>query len=197
MKKANVFVIEDGVKTMKMMTQLKRDELIDFDNNDLVENVANNILSSHKNILETIQRGDIVQFEKVCYRNDFKLIWDGNKLINLEFDVGIDEYGYVPRQFNMDEFPLNYWDDCIAHNYIRWPTKNITDQIRNNVILSDNHLGWNSFFIMNGVCKYTVIPECYSDLYWENITKDDYWIDSQDHISGIENQVIFSFLKKY
>ena len=196
MKKATVFIIEDGLTMMEEMTKLDRDELIDIDNNELVEITSNKILSSHDEILEYIERGDIVQFEKECYRNDFKLIWDGKKLINLEFDV--DEYGNLPKQFTMDEFSVDYWDKAIAHNYIRWPTDNITDQIRENFSFNtQTENGWDgcwySFFIINGVSKYIVRPEseeCKPHIF--QLTKDDYWIDSKDHICGLENHVIFN-----
>ena len=68
--------------------------------------------------LNDIKRGDIVCIGEADYRNDGKFIWDGKTVQELHFDI--DDYGSVPPEYAYPEFPLEYWDDSIDHNFIRW-----------------------------------------------------------------------------
>lgn len=206
MNKSRLFII-DGVSQLNTLTNLDIYGLVDIENCEYLQEAANKILLNHNEILDMIKRGDIVQFDLITYRNDLKLIWDGTKLIDLEYDI--DEYGHVPRQFNMGEFPVNYWDKTISHNYIRWPTENIANQIQKNFTINNDHpeygCPWYSSFVINGFDKYIVRP-CDNDT--DNILKDSgnemnsdkckytsFWLDSYDHDQGRQNHVLFNLIR--
>lgn len=69
---------------------------------------------------DKIKRGDIVHIEEFgSYRNDGKLIFDGQKLVNLCYDI--DDYGSVPSSFTIgDEFRSDHWINVIEHNALVW-----------------------------------------------------------------------------
>ena len=62
------------------------------------------------------QRGDLVHFTHFGeYRNDGRVICDGRRLVNLDYDI-ID-YGTIPDSFQViNEFPCDYWLGVHAHN---------------------------------------------------------------------------------
>lgn len=70
-----------------------------------------------------IRRGDVVSLlpQSKRYRNDFTYIWNGEKVI--ELDYTIDDYGSVPPEFVVTdtEFSPDYWIHAIAHNGIFHP----------------------------------------------------------------------------
>ena len=64
-----------------------------------------------------VRRGDLIHLESEgSYRNDGKYIYDGEKFIELEFDI--DDYGAIPKEFKiMDEdltFNPNHWINVIS-----------------------------------------------------------------------------------
>ena len=72
-----------------------------------------------------MSRGDVIHFEGDDYRNNNKLIFDGEKLVNLYSDV--DDYGSVPPEFVVgdkeEEFDIGDFEDLICHNTINWLSK--------------------------------------------------------------------------
>lgn len=69
---------------------------------------------------DILKRGDIVNIleEKERYRNDGSYIWDGKKLIDLNYG-DYDDYGYVPKEFDISEFgPKDYFSNSIDHNHL-------------------------------------------------------------------------------
>jgi len=68
-------------------------------------------------LLEGIRRGDVVHFEEFSdYRNEGKLIYDGAKLISLNYEF--DDYGCLPPEFTVNEFGSQYFLETIDHNSI-------------------------------------------------------------------------------
>ena len=64
-----------------------------------------------------IKRGDVLHIGWVSdYRNEGKLIWDGEKAVNL--DIEDDDYGSVPSSFSFPEFRPDYFNQSIDHNNI-------------------------------------------------------------------------------
>lgn len=65
---------------------------------------------------EFVRRGDVILLEPFLgYRNDGKLLYDGNQIIDLGREM--DEYGNIPEDFQViEEFPPLYWIDFIEHN---------------------------------------------------------------------------------
>ena len=72
-----------------------------------------------------LSRGDVIHFGNDDYRNNNKLIFDGEKLEHLWTDV--DDYGSVPPTFvcgdEPDEFDIGNFEDIIDHNNINWLSK--------------------------------------------------------------------------
>jgi hypothetical protein len=72
-----------------------------------------------------IERGDVIHFGNDNYRNNNKLIFDGEKLIELYTDA--DDYGSVPPTFvcgdEPNDFDIGDFEDCIEHNTINWLSK--------------------------------------------------------------------------
>lgn len=60
------------------------------------------------------QRGDLVALKKRLYRNNDLYIFDGEKVIELNYDI--DDYGAIPLEFNTSEFPIGYWNK--TKNYV-------------------------------------------------------------------------------
>ena len=66
-----------------------------------------------------IRRGDVIVLEEFGgYRNDGKLIYDGEKLI--PFDDTEDEYGHLPREFTVNEIGSLYVAEVVEHNKLVW-----------------------------------------------------------------------------
>jgi hypothetical protein len=70
--------------------------------------------------------GDVVQIQSLQYRNDglFFVSFDhDNHFLNI-IPAGhksfIDEYGYVPREFDVPSFSVRYYEHVLAHNSITW-----------------------------------------------------------------------------
>ena len=84
------------------------------------------------------------------YRNDGIAIFDGEKIINLDFES--DDYGTLPSQFTVlqltttgHRYPVNYWHDVfqegwlgLTHNHYVWfDHRPYIDQCTTNVIYDD------------------------------------------------------------
>lgn len=64
-----------------------------------------------------IRRGDILLTgEGIGYRNHGKTIFNGKDFIPLANSP--DDYGTVPKEFQIGEFPPRYWIEVIDHNYL-------------------------------------------------------------------------------
>ena len=78
-----------------------------------------------------MSRGDVIHFEGDDYRNANKLIFDGEKLVSLHYDV--DDYGSVPPEFVVgdkeNEFNIGDFEDLICHNTINWLSKDKLKEI--------------------------------------------------------------------
>ena len=75
-----------------------------------------------------IKRGDVIVFGG-GYRNEDKLIYDGEKLEHLYTNV--DDYGSVPPTYEVDDdqFDIGDFSDSIDHNEINWLSKNKLKEI--------------------------------------------------------------------
>jgi hypothetical protein len=82
-------------------------------------------------IKHSIKKGDTVTLIKAYerYRNTHVYIYDGEKVIELEYDI--DDYGHVPKQFVVSdsEFSPDYWVDVIDHNKIFFVSKTIIERL--------------------------------------------------------------------
>ena len=89
-----------------------------------------------KNNNLVIKRGDVVHLSPLSdYRNDYKYIWDGEKIENIESEYEFDDYGYVPNSYicEQDGFSFDYFYDTIVHNRIIWPSKDYRLEIANSL----------------------------------------------------------------
>ena len=64
-------------------------------------------------------RGDVIHFEWIGkYRNDGKLMWTGERVVELY--AKLDDYGTVPKDFSFPEFPIDHFYESIDHNNLIW-----------------------------------------------------------------------------
>jgi len=109
----------------------QRDSFQEFQNEDydhgLFSKAMTYLVNNDKLILHEIRRGDVVQFFCVVDRNDYKVMWDGDKCIALE--VEMDEYGNTPQSFMFPEFAIKYFSSSIDHNRFVWLTNEKRQEI--------------------------------------------------------------------
>jgi hypothetical protein len=108
-----------------------------WDENDKIYKYSNSKFPN-KNYTKTfdpktlnLSRGDVVHFGNDSYRNNNKLIFDGEKLEELWTDV--DDYGSVPPTYvcgdGPDDFDIGDFEDIIEHNTINWLSKDKLKEI--------------------------------------------------------------------
>lgn len=91
------------------------------------------VIETHPDIL----RGDVVMFNGDDYRNSGKFVWDGERLINLDWHG--DDYGNAPEEICFPEVPLDFFFSSISHNtYIYISEEKAIEIIKTNK-LSDNY----------------------------------------------------------
>ena len=78
-----------------------------------------------------MKRGDIIHFGNNYYRNNNKLIFDGEKLECLY--TLVDDYGSVPPEYvvgdKLEEFNIGDYEYLIDHNQIYWLSKETLQKI--------------------------------------------------------------------
>lgn len=90
-----------------------------------VETLPNGDIAYNRNLLNNsltilrryadLRKGDVIFLEfDIGYRNDGKVMFNGQELVDLAWDP--DEYGNVPEEFQIGEFPPLYWSEVIVHN---------------------------------------------------------------------------------
>jgi hypothetical protein len=76
-------------------------------------------------------RGDVIHFGNDDYRNNDKMIFNGEKLEHLYTEI--DDYGSVPPNYvvgdNDGEFNIGDFSDVIDHNTINWLSKDKLKEI--------------------------------------------------------------------
>ena len=79
----------------------------------------------------SMSRGDVIHFDGDDYRNANKMIFNGEKLVDLYY--GVDDYGSVPPEFVVgdkeEEFDIGDFEDLICHNSINWLSKDKLKEI--------------------------------------------------------------------
>jgi hypothetical protein len=111
-----------------------------------------NTLFPNKNYKKTfdpksfMSRGDVVHFGKDDYRNNNKMIFDGEKLEHLHTEI--DDYGSVPPTYVVGdgpgEFNIGDFEDVIDHNYINWLSK---EKLKDIYIYEKNNEVWGEVMI--------------------------------------------------
>lgn len=213
---AIIHVIPEGFKKVTDMTGIPEDEQHEYENDDTVLAAVRKLITQY-HIREELRNGDIVQLGEKVYRNDGKFIWDGKELQTLDFDI--DEYGALPRNFTFPTFPLKYWDEAIAHNFVRWPENSIKQQIKNNILIGLPPLlgdsdKWDSSdeYLPNSYSTITIENEKYivhggeddketegkreGMSFMEYAVKNPkgYYIDSRDWVWGHKNHLIINII---
>jgi hypothetical protein len=113
------------------------------------------------------QWGDIVHFPVFGdYRNDGKYIFDGNKVLELDYSEENDEYGCVPDEFTLEkcDYERYYFSQAISHNLI---LKTTMDDKEIEVIIPNRRL---KMTCGNGDTFFIVWSEEY---YGDEIDDDD------------------------
>jgi hypothetical protein len=138
-----------------------------IDESDENANIITNFILDN-NIL--IKRGDVIDIikEEDRYRNDGKLIWNGEKALFLE--TSIDEYGAVPKEFIVyeEEFSPDYWSSNITHNNYYWPSLNYREQVCLSLVfdseLTDEEM-WHGKFYHHGKEIHVIVDDQFDDNY--------------------------------
>lgn len=122
--------------------------------------IINKFIIEHL-LSDTYKKGDIIDLieESRRYRNDGKLIWNGNKAIFLESNPNIDEYGHVPTNFIVSdgEFNPTYWTQSICHNNCYFPCKSYREQVVNSLSFDSEFTDeeyWHGKYNCNGVTHH-------------------------------------------
>lgn len=111
-----------------------------------------------------IKDGDCLIVNRNGYRNDGKFLWDDQKrkVIPLAFDL--DEYGCIPKDFDLRRFPAQFFSFILDHNSFVRLENDFIRQIVDHAEFSHPPVGLNmpenpivwSYF-MFGKTKYYVI----------------------------------------
>jgi hypothetical protein len=108
------------------------------------------VLGRLHNLNYDLVRGDLILFEGFDgYRNDGVDIYDGCKIINLDYDI--DDYGALPKEFTVikNGVPVDYWYNYnenedqkgVDHNQIIWINiSEVKQQCIDNIIEIDGDL---------------------------------------------------------
>jgi len=151
-------------------------------------------------------RGDLIVLEANAeYRNDGVYIYNGVRILNLEFDNEFDDYGYLPREFRVIEagVPLDYWEHRgesypnpirgIDHNYLVWfEPRDVIDECVNNICYSRLDTGEYNISTTFTYCgrqyhilyDYSEYDDDFTDEYMK-INSNDTAIDLQKHFRGV------------
>jgi hypothetical protein len=105
---------EDEFSELKNMQNYSGDDIASFE--IMAENMSKYI---NKEFIDEnfLKRGDVLHLGwGSTYRNDDKFLWDGEKVVLLDYED--DEYGSVPKEFSFPEFRPEYFSESIDHNNI-------------------------------------------------------------------------------
>lgn len=106
-----------------------------------------------KNIIiygQLLKRGDVLHLSWGSdYRNDDKFLWDGEKVVLLDYKN--DDYGSVPKEFAFPEFRPEYFSESIKHNNI----VRLSDEKVNEVVKNFN-VETQTSFVTDKYNKYLV-----------------------------------------
>jgi hypothetical protein len=98
-----------------------------------------------------LKRGDVLYLNWVgSYRNDGKFLWDGKKVVNLDYED--DDYGSVPKEFAFPEFRPDYFSESIVHNNI---VRLIPEKI--NEVINNFDVDTQTSFVTDKYDKYEVV----------------------------------------
>lgn len=105
-----------------------------------------------------MQRGDVIHFGNDDYRNNNKMIFNGEKLEHLYTEV--DDYGSVPPTYECgdspNEFNIGDFEDIIDHNNINWLSK---EKLKDIYIYEKNDEVWGEVMIKGK--KWTICIDMY------------------------------------
>lgn len=161
----------------KLAREIKNDaETIHF------QNFLNKIdMTKYKSILK---RGDVIgllNYPGYGYRNDGKVIWDGNSLIELEGDY--DDYGHVPHLFVVGkEFDnVFYWQNIIKQRTF----------METSMTIDHNHLFFASFD-KSRVSNLYQIDKYFTFNYNRDDTKLEVWTIRTNDIENYFTNIVIS-----
>ena len=81
----------------------------------------------NKLYLLPLLRGDVIRLQWIPkFKNEGKLMWDGEKLIKLDYTLEDD--GTIPKVFSFPEFPLEHFTDSIDNNSVIWLSQTTSEE---------------------------------------------------------------------
>jgi hypothetical protein len=131
-----------------------------------------------------IARGDVVHFGNDDYRNNNKLIFDGEKLQNLYSEI--DDYGSVPPTFECgdspNEFNIGEFENIIDHNRFYWLSK---EKLKDIYIYEKNNEVWGEVMIKGK--KWTIGINMHS--HEKSEFKSGLWYSKKYKCDIIDDQI--------
>lgn len=128
-------------------------------NEDQLGNMLMSILQRkyQGNFDEMVKNGDLVQMVFYNYRNDGTMIYHKHDRKITLLNVEIDEYGSLPKDFTIMDFPVRYWESRIVHNTIINLGPELIDAFGRLTIDQIQQIGYKDF-------KSTVLDKVDNDL---------------------------------
>ena len=104
----------------------------DFDDENMKEKELRKYatLAVKHGILD-VEHGDAFQWlHEDGYRNENLRFYDKDKGVVYPWSDGPDDYGTVPYQFKVGDFPPNKWSDDVDHNNFVFLRKDLVEQLK-------------------------------------------------------------------
>lgn len=115
------------------------------------------------------------------YRNEGKFLWDEQRkrVVNLDYTYDIDEYGCIPKSFDLSRFPAQFFSEIIDHNnFIRLKNDFIFQIVQHatfsqppNELNIEDKIVWSYF--MSRKTKYYVIGIASDAKYREHRVREE------------------------
>jgi hypothetical protein len=127
------------------------------------------ILNENVRWLADAKDGDCLVVDRNGYRNDGKYLWDAEEQKIVSFSRDVDDYGCIPKNFDLRRFHERFFADILAHNsYVRLGNDLIDQIVRNATYgfapdIDPKERVWSYFFIKK--TKYIVIGIAEDCLY--------------------------------
>lgn len=124
-----------------------------------------------------ISDGDCLRVDPNGHRNDGKFFWDERRKQVIPFASDLDDYGCVPKEFDLRRFPLHFFSNVMDHNSFVRLDDSLIDQIVKHATFStlSNETKprvWSFFFL--GKTRYLVLGEPSDCKYIEPQVKQEH-----------------------
>lgn len=143
------------------------------------------------NFDQMVTDGDIVQLDFFDYRNSGTLIYKGKLGKVTELDQEPDDYGNLPKEYTIYNWPIKYWEDRIVHNNIINIGPEISQAFKN---LNINHVHKLTYSRFKSMVSLSYDDQDNPDIYVVNfmVNGKNYYViaDFYQNIKSDESQIL-------